>query len=89
MRNHFGVLSGVLPRTRFEAKGPSTIFRKRVGTGHAIIAVDIVQALDMAEVISEQQKALNQALHQQNDQFGNRDDAAGLQNDLEFNTTNA
>ena len=32
----------------------------------------------MTEVISEQQKALNQALHQQNDQFGNRDDAAGL-----------
>ena len=38
----------------------------------------------MAEVISEQQKALNQALHQQNDQFGNRDDAADLQNDLEL-----
>ena len=32
----------------------------------------------MAEVISEQQKALNKALHQQNDNFGNRSDAAGL-----------
>ena len=78
MRNHFEVLSGVLPGTRFEAKGPLTISKRRIGTSHAIIAVDIVQALDMAEVISEQQKALNQALHQQNDQFGNRDDAAGL-----------
>ena len=32
----------------------------------------------MAEVISEQQKALNKALHQQNENFGNRSDAAGL-----------
>lgn len=32
----------------------------------------------MAEVISEQQRLLNQSLHQQNDAFGNRHDAAGL-----------
>ena len=32
----------------------------------------------MAQVISEEQRRLNQALHQQNDAFGNRADAAGL-----------
>lgn len=32
----------------------------------------------MAEVISEQQRLLNQSLHQHNDAFGNRHDAAGL-----------
>jgi len=32
----------------------------------------------MAEVISDQQRRLNQALHQQTDSFGNRADGAGL-----------
>ena len=32
----------------------------------------------MAEVISKQQRQLNAALHQHNNAFGNRDDAAGL-----------
>jgi hypothetical protein len=40
--------------------------------------VEGLAARTMAQLISEQQRKLNQALHQQNDHYGNRADGAGM-----------
>lgn len=45
---------------------------------HEIITVEVPTKQSMPRVISEEQIALNQALHKQDEQYGNRDDGAGV-----------